>query len=309
MGGHQLPVEYHAAKVGVKPRAVGSIGERGTDTGTADGYCRRVRDDGSGLSANHALPLVPGLTDGSNNDLLGILISHPHADHYGLIEYAHPSLPVYIGKDADRLLRAAMAFGPFGAALNNVRHYQDRCPFAVGPFRITPYLADHSAFDAYSFLVEANGQSLFYSGDLRGHGWKDWAFKSLLDKPPRSVDMMLLEGTTLGRNGHESETRESDLVPELSDKIQHTSGIVLAAFSGQNIDRFVTFYKAARKAGRIFVADLYIAELLRAIDRKSLPDPTSGALRVYLPLQDQAEDRQGKAVRFGRAVQISAYLS
>ena len=271
------------------------------------GNCIEVEADGKSIlldlgaplmgdaHGKDALPQVPGLTDGSNSDLLGILISHPHADHYGLIEYAHPSLPVYIGKEADRLLRAAMAFGPFGAALDNVRHYQDRCPFIIGPFRVTPYLADHSAFDAYSFLIEANGQSLFYSGDLRGHGWKDWAFKSLLDKPPSSVDMMLLEGTTLGRNGQENAVRETDLVPELSEKMKQTSGIVLAAFSGQNIDRFVTFYKATLKAGRVFVADLYVAELLRAIDRKSLPDPTSGALRVYLPHRTKLKIVRDKA--------------
>jgi ribonuclease J len=60
-------------------------------------------------------------------------------------------------------------------------------------------------------------------------------------------------------------------------------GIVLASFSGQNIDRFVTFYKATRKVGRSFVADLYLAHLLRALGRKSLPDPTSSGMRVFLP--------------------------
>ena len=35
---------------------------------------------------------------------------------------------------------------------------------------------DHSAFDAYAFLVEAEGRSLFYSGDFRIHGRKQRVF-------------------------------------------------------------------------------------------------------------------------------------
>lgn len=129
------------------------------------------------LSPEEALPPIRGLVDGTNPDLLGIVISHPHADHYGLAKLAHPSIPVYIGREADRLLRAAMAFGPFGAAFPNVVHYRHRKPFRIGPFRLTPYLNDHSAFDAYSFLVEADGKTLFYSGDIRGHGWKAHCFR------------------------------------------------------------------------------------------------------------------------------------
>ena len=47
-----------------------------------------------------------------------------------------------------------------------------RTPVEIGPFRVTPYLVDHSAFDAYALLVEADGKRVFYSGDFRGHGRK-----------------------------------------------------------------------------------------------------------------------------------------
>ena len=230
-----------------------------------------------------ALPEIDGLTDGANPSLLGVVISHPHLDHYGLVQFAPPNFPKFIGREADKLLRAARAFTPYGTNFESVHHYRDKVPFGIGPFRITPYLADHSAFDSYSFLIEAAGKRLFYSGDLRGHGWKSWAFKRLLSDPPGRVDAMLLEGTTLSREAEGPTLAESDLVGKIEEKIHDTDGIVLAGFSGQNIDRLVTFYKATRKAGRVFVADCYIAHLLRSIGRPTLPDPTSGAMRVFLP--------------------------
>ena len=108
-------------------------------------------------------------------------------------------------------------------------------------------------------------------------------FDQLLADGPKSVDAMLLEGTTLGRNDDERSESEAELVGRLANSIANTRGLVLAAFSGQNIDRFVTFYKATRSSGRNFVVDLNVAHLLRALRRKSLPDRTSNALRVYLP--------------------------
>ena len=51
-------------------------------------------------------------------------------------------------------------------------------PFAIGRFIITPFLTDHSAFDAYMLLVEGAGKRVLYTGDFRRHGRK-----SVLDRP------------------------------------------------------------------------------------------------------------------------------
>ena len=52
----------------------------------------------------------------------------------------------------------------------------------------------------------------------------------------------------------------------------------------QNLDRFVSFYKAAVNAGRTFVCDHYQAAVLYQLRSSKLPKPTrAGSLRVYLP--------------------------
>ena len=43
-----------------------------------------------------------GLADGSDPSLAGLLISHPHMDHYGLIDQVDARVPLFIGKEADR---------------------------------------------------------------------------------------------------------------------------------------------------------------------------------------------------------------
>lgn len=225
------------------------------------------------------LPDVIGLADGSNDNFLGLVLSHPHADHYGLLSQAAKNTRVFLGEDAQKLLRAALPFTTFGLDLENTITYRDREPFDVGPFRITPFLTDHSAFDAYSLLIEAEGRKVFYTGDFRGHGRKHEVFKRLLAEPTiKGVDVMLMEGTHLGKEGQANSQTEYSLEDDITQSISNTKGLVLASFSAQNIDRFVTFWKAARRAGRTFVADAYLAHILEALNRPSLPKPP-----VFLP--------------------------
>lgn len=231
-----------------------------------------------------ALPEIPGLANGESPDFLGVLISHPHQDHFGLLSKAHPSTPVFIGREAHALLKAAAAFSPSGLHIKNAIYYRDRHPRDIGPFRITPFLNDHSAFDAYSFLIEAEGKALFYTGDFRAHGRKPRAFERLLSQGPRGVDALLMEGTNLGRQGNGAEPdTERQLEEQIRGSLARTRGLALAWFSGQNIDRFVTFFRGAKLAGRTFVVDVYTAHLLDALGRKSLPSPRGPDLRVFLP--------------------------
>ena len=140
------------------------------------------------------LPAAIGLDDHGTRPL-GVIISHGHQDHWGLAPQLPTDIPVFIGEGAANILRAAQFWGS-GVDLHEAGHLHDRVPFTLGPFTITPYLADHSAYDAFSLLIEAGGRSLFYTGDIRGHGRKASAFERLLADPPRPVHAILMEGTS-----------------------------------------------------------------------------------------------------------------
>jgi isoquinoline 1-oxidoreductase beta subunit len=77
--------------------------------------------------------------------------------------------------------------------------YRPHEAFTAGPFTITPYLTDHSAFDAHMLLVDVGGKRILYSGDFRRVGRKAALVDRLMKNPPPDVDVLLLEGTTLGR--------------------------------------------------------------------------------------------------------------
>jgi ribonuclease J len=257
-----------------------------------DAQLPRSRADGTwdeatvqNLLADGVLPRVDGLYEqGTGDPILALLVSHAHVDHYGLASFVRPDIPVVAGRYARRLMdltariMGAPALGPAGP---EVGHEQ---VLEIGPFRITPYLVDHSAFDAYAFLVESEGRRVLYSGDLRAHGRKASLFEHLVEHGPRGVDALLLEGTTLSRDADTPQPSERDIEARMVDVMRAATGLVLVWSSGQNIDRLVTIYRAALQSGRKLLIDPYIALVLDTLGEVgSLPRMEWGPIRVLFP--------------------------
>jgi ribonuclease J len=255
---------------------------------------RLVLDVGWPITAGEGedvdLPEVAGLADGHDPSLLGVVISHPHPDHYGLLTKVGASVPVYIGESASRILSEAAFFSSFGISLQPSGHLQHRQPFDVGPFRLIPFLNDHSASDAYSLLIEAGGRRLFYTGDIRAHGRKAGIFEELLRRPPEGIDVLLMEGTHIREDSHGSERgpSERDVEDACVDTCRETEGMVLAMFSPQNIDRLVTVYRACVRSGRDLVIDLYTAAIATATGQDTIPRAEWDRVHVYLPRSQKA---------------------
>jgi len=229
------------------------------------------------------LPPVPGFLN-PDPSVLGVFISHPHMDHYGLVRNLQPSIPIFIGAAARKIIDAASVFIPDGISFGETSDLKDRTPISLGPFTVTPYLVDHSAYDAYALLVEADGQRIFYSGDFRSHGRKGKLFERLIAHAPKRIDVLLMEGSKIGRKGLEDDyPSESELEVTFAGLLQEVKGVALLWCSGQNIDRLVTAYRACKRTGRQLIVDMYTASILQAIENPRLPQPGSDSFRVYLP--------------------------
>lgn len=230
------------------------------------------------------LPDIAGL-DGHDSSLLGILISHPHQDHFGLLSQVAPQIKTGMGAAARRILTAAAPF------------MRDRLPppadgwdfehkktIQIGPFIVTPYLVDHSAYDSYALLIEADGKKIFYSGDFRAHGRKSSLFKGALKSPPEDIDILLLEGSSIGRlQAHESYPTEDEIEDRMKKVFSETKGLTLIHSSAQNIDRIVSTFRACKKTGRTMIIDLYAAAILKATANPNLPQSSWDGVALFLP--------------------------
>lgn len=210
----------------------------------------------------------------------GILISHPHQDHYGLLEETPTEWPVFCGEATEKLIR--LTAGIFGTGIDRgFWYWKGKKSLQVGPFVVTPFLTDHSAFDAYMLLIEVHGRRIFYSGDFRTHGRKASLVQRLMASPPSKIDVLLMEGTNLGSD--KPTVSETDLESDFVRLFRETQGRVFVAWSAQNIDRTVTLYRACLKTGRTLAVDLYTAEVLRLLEPYAkLPQPGWPGLKVVV---------------------------
>ena len=254
------------------------------------GTCIELSHDGVRIALDVGLPL-----DGDADDaalvppiagvgLAAVLISHPHIDHYGLLHHLPPGIPVAMGSAARRIVEAAAPFT--GQALPNLDGpvLRDRETVEIGPFRITPHLVDHSAFDAYALLIESDGKRVFYSGDFRAHGRKGTLFERMVADPPKDIDVLLMEGSSLSRLcDDECFPSEQALEDKLVEILTRNDGLAMVHTSAQNIDRVVTLFRAAKRTQRTLVIDLYSAAILAATRHPSIPQSDWSGIALYVP--------------------------
>jgi ribonuclease J len=269
------------------------------------GSCVEVESRGQRLLIDFGLPLdaeenpgqyVPSIVglDGTDPSLLGILISHPHLDHFGLLAHISQKIPVGMGVAARRILEAAVPFLPNTWPIPAQGwNYESGQSFQIGPFTVTPFLVDHSAYDAYSVLIESGGKRMFYSGDLRSHGRKASLFERLTANPPENIDALLLEGSSLGRlNDDQHFPTEKEIEAQLIHIFSITDGLALVHTAGQNIDRIVSVFRASKRTGRKMIIDLYTAAILEATGNDNLPQSAWSDVALYVPQSQRIQIKE-----------------
>jgi ribonuclease J len=134
----------------------------------------------------------------------------------------------------------------------------------VGDIHIIPYFVSHSAYDAYMFLIEANGKRILHTGDFRGHGYLSKGLlptiKKLILKQGK-IDFLITEGTMLSRLD-ERVRHENELKREIVEVMNQYKNVFVMC-SSTDMERLATFHAANKEvSGRPFVCDDFQKSIL-----------------------------------------------
>ena len=229
------------------------------------------------------LPEIDGLFDYPTFD--AVFISHYHGDHIGLAYYIDKRIPLYLGEASARIVQASDAYKNT-ETIHPAGFLAHGKTIPIGDITVTPFLCDHSAFDSYMLLCEADGETVLYTGDFRSNGRK--SFDRLLHDLPQKIDKLICEGTTLSREGYVPVT-EAELEEKAVALFKETSAPIFVLQSSANIDRIVTMYRAAKRTGRIFLQELFMAELATAAG-KSIPNPAFDDVYAFITNPKRYDD-------------------
>lgn len=221
------------------------------------------------------LPPIDGLTFGDISKS-ALFITHYHGDHIGKISDTVADLPIYVGKTGLAIyncLESRLSHIPdpqeaekhqkIVERIRKVKIFEKFQKIKIGEISITPLVVDHSAFDAYMFVVEADNKRILHTGDFRGHGFRSDELVPMLEIYAKDIDYIISEGSNIQRPNAIIQTEQKLQEDFKSQFKEYKYNFVLT--SSTNIDRIFSLYHAAKDAKRCFVCDDYQTKIMKIV--------------------------------------------
>jgi ribonuclease J len=249
------------------------------------GGVKVIIDLGSNLPGTDKEELTKAQVEEITAGADAIFFTHYHGDHTGLIHLVPEGIPQLIGNGAKEvmvckyctLVRASKRFDGVDsqkykdavtalAAAKRMQTYNQAERIDVGnkgKLFITPFFVSHSAFDAYMFLIEAEGKRILHTGDFRGHGYLSKGLWKLIPSAIGQVDILITEGTMLSRA--DERVQHESVIQAKARRLLQKGGkknhyVVLC--SSTDIDRLAGFHAACENSQSRFLVDKYQKDVL-----------------------------------------------
>ncbi len=213
-----------------------------------------------------------------------VFFTHYHGDHVGRLMDIPADVPLYMGETARAvMINIQTALSKVPNEKGHKRELEVLCDdkrvrtfhfngkfydhvSEIPGFKVEPYSVDHSAYDAYMFLIEAddpeyeNGKRvILHTGDFRGHGRRGKAMLPVIryyvHKNGRKVNTLIIEGTMMSRMDEKVKT-ETEMMYEAADYLKEHKYAFLIC-SSTNLDSLASFYQAAQIVAAPFRRYLY----------------------------------------------------
>lgn len=236
------------------------------------------------------------------NGIDAIFYTHYHGDHLGLFHLVPDNIPQYIGSVAKRVAICKyqrLGFIPGREELSaceiskmeRMIAFEPKQIIKIGDIQLTPYFVSHSAYDAYMFLIEADGKRTLHTGDFRDHGYLG---KGLLKtiryhiNTQGKIDFLITEGTMLSRL-NEKVKHENELKKDVIQIMKRYKNVFVLC-SSTDMERLATFHAANKEMhGRPFVCDDFQKSVL------DIFTDTAGKVRSLFDFSDSYTFRKDNA--------------
>ena len=227
---------------------------------------------------------LDGLTYGKSK-YDAVFITHSHIDHIGLINKINKDIPIYVEEISLKIYSTTCDFCMEDNLSRKINTFKIYDVIKIKDIKVTPYRVDHSSYNSCMFMIECENKKILHTGDFRLHGRKKDETLNNLNKIGK-VDLLITEGTSLSRDVLEYETEE-ELEKEALNYMKKYDQVFIM-HSSANIDRTISFIKAALKTGKNYILDLFTYSLNKVINLNIKVDYKR--IFVWIPLRYSFKD-------------------
>lgn len=231
---------------------------------------------------------LDGLTYGKSK-YDAVFITHSHIDHIGLINKINKDIPIYVEEISLKIYSTTCDFCMEDNLSRKINTFKIYDVIKIKDIKVTPYRVDHSSYNSCMYMIECENKKILHTGDFRLHGRKkDETLNNL--KKIGKVDLLITEGTSLSRDVLEYENEE-ELEKEALNYMKKYDQVFIM-HSSANIDRTISFIKAALKTGKNYILDLFTYSLNKVINLNIKVDYKR--IFVWIPLRYSFKDEDFK---------------
>lgn len=260
----------------------------------------------------NVLPKIEGIyqSDDSEESINGVFLSHSHMDHAGHVSFLKRSIPIYCGETTALILDAMRDTrrATFESNFSGIRFdtFRTGKRVKIDSLEIEPIHVDHSVPGAYGFIIHTSSGSVIYTGDFRLHGTKPEMTREFIQKAKESKPKAVItEGTNLRGAPMSS---EPEVVRKLMMLTEQTDGLIVANFAWADVDRFRSFYTAARESERYLAISLrqaYLLDKLSKDPRLETPNLDDKTLLIFKKSKKRYDKWEQEVLNLGKVVESS----
>lgn len=206
-------------------------------------------------------------------EILGVILSHAHADHSNYVSFLHKDIPIYCGETCKYVLDAVneqrkrtlesevVDFRPRPIYKRDrarppikrkFEQFRTGDKIKIDSLEIEPIHVDHSVPGAYGIIVHTSEGSVVYTGDLRLHGPGGNKTIDFLRKAEDSKPLALVtEGTRI--DSAKVNESEKKVYEESKSELLKCNNFSIVDFNFKDVSRFKTFYNISQEIGKKLV--------------------------------------------------------
>ena len=197
-------------------------------------------------------------------------------DYVSMTKGFYSDVPVYSGKLSSQIAVTCARYKS-KKPVTFAGIYADAVPITIGDIKITPYLVDDIKHNGYLLMIESETKKICFFGDLAANGRVD--FTDVVSRLPNKVDILIC-GASMITEEDTSIITEGDIQSMATQIMNDTKGAVFILQSPTNFDRATTMLVAARPSKRLYLQDLYMAQIAHTIPQV-MPAPST-FVKAYL---------------------------